>query len=433
MKAVIIFIVVIIFVTSLSVGNVYAVCSIGNTGASLCAGSDFSASLDNTNYQSNNFPMLTISGTPNKILDIKILDSEYYQKVSDVITIGQNGKTIYSFGLDKFSYGKYQVQVSDGMSMIKLDFTVDGTQLQKNVKTISQKSTLLIFTNQPWQANIQTSNNTIYVKGITNSQFSFTCSNDDFYTVSVQGSPSAGRDFQMWTVANLMQDGKMLNVGEIHDPNGQLTISGKCHVAQYPLSNNGLIYFTTDKSTYHPGDLVQISGYISQYLKRQFYVLTCSIQNSKGEIVRTDSAGFSQLNTFAFNIVTKGGMWKPDTYKIVLTLSLVNSKAESEIQLITNTQKPSIQSSNIIPFSFKTIVKDWIDGKITDDDFSQTVQSMVKSGTLKIPHYYTTAPSPGYSWIKSNAKLWLSGKMSNDNFANVLKYLNFNYNYLDGT
>ena len=132
------------------------------------------------------------------------------------------------------------------------------------------------------------------------------------------------------------------------------------------------------------------------------------------------------LNTFGFNIVTRGGLWKPDTYKI--TLELAKSTAETKIILTSNTKKQSgiSQSSNIIPVSFKTIVKDWVGGKTSDDKFIQTVQSMIKQGTLKIPYYNSPATSTQtlLSWIKSNADLWLNGKMSDDDFANILKYLN---------
>lgn len=36
----------------------------------------------------------------------------------------------------------------------------------------------------------------------------------------------------------------------------------------------------------------------------------------------------------------------------------------------------------------------------------------------------TTSIQTLLSWIKSNANLWLNGKMSDDDFANVLKILN---------
>ena len=38
-------------------------------------------------------------------------------------------------------------------------------------------------------------------------------------------------------------------------------------------------------------------------------------------------------------------------------------------------------SANILPTSFKTIVKDWVGGKTRDEKFIQTIQNMIKQDT----------------------------------------------------
>ena len=410
-----------------SLGNASAICSNAG-GASLCAGSDFSATLDKKNYQSNDFPIISISGAPNKVLSVRVLDSSFLPILSDKVIVGDNGKTKYSFGLSKFSFSKYQIQISDGISIIKLDFSV-GTSSNpspKNAAPRTSQASLLIYTNVSWEATIQTSSDNISIKGNTDTKYSFACPDDDTYNITIQSPSRKGNGIQLWTVANLMQDGKMLDVGENHLANGYLTLSGKCHVSQFPLSNNGLIYFTTDRTSYSPGDTIQVSGYILPYMQRQLYVLTCSVQNSQGMTVHTASTGFLTLNTFNFNIVTRGGLWKTDTYKI--TLELDKSTAETKIVLTSNTKKQSgiSQSANLLPASFKIIVKDWVAGKTSDEKFIQTVKTMINDGTLRIPYYNSPATSTQtlLSWIKSNANLWLNGKMSDDDFANVLKMLN---------
>lgn len=413
---------------SSSLGNATAICASASGGSSLCAGSDFGATLDKKNYQSSDFPMISITGSPNKVLSVKVLDSSLLQIISDKVIIGDSGKTKYSFGLSKFSFSTYQIQISDGVSIIKLNFSVGSSSntLQKNTVSSSNQSTLLIYTNVSWEATIQTSSENISIKGNTDAKYSFACTGDDTYNIIIQSPSRKGNGIQLWTVANLIQDGKMLNVGENHLANGQLTLSGKCHMYQFPLSNNGLIYFTTDRSSYHPGDTIQVSGYILPYMQRQLYVLTCTVQNSKGMTVDTKSTNFATLNTFDFNIVTRGGMWKPDTYKI--TLELATSTAETKVVLISNTEKQSAmsQSANVIPSSFKIIVKDWVEGKTSDEKFIQAVKTMVIQGTLKIPYFNSpqTSTQTLLSWIKSSANLWLNGKMSDDDFANVLKRLN---------
>ena len=417
-----------LIVIASSLGNASAICSSGAGGASLCAGSDFGATLDKKNYQSDDFPMISISGVPNKILSVRVLDSSSLPIISDKVIVGENGKTKYSFGLSKFSFSKYQVQISDGISIIKLDFSVgtNSNPLPKNTTPKTNQASLLIYTNVSWEATIQTSSDDISIKGNTDTKYSFACPDGDTYNITIQSPSRKGNGVQLWTVANLMQDGKMLDVGENHLANGHLTLSGKCHVSQFPLSNNGLIYFTTDKSSYRLGDTIQVSGYILPYIQRQMYVLTCTVQNSQGMTIHTASTGFWTLNTFNFNIVTRGGLWKPDTYKI--TLELDKSTVETKIVLTSNTKKQSgiSQSTNILPASFKIIVKDWVIGKTSDEQFVQTVKDMIKEGTLKIPYYNSPSTSTQtlLSWIKSNANLWLNGKISNDDFANVLKMLN---------
>jgi hypothetical protein len=412
-----------------SLGDASAICSSSAGGASLCAGSDFSATLDKKNYQSNDFPIISISGAPNKVLSVRVLDSSFLPILSDKVILGENGKTKYSFGLSKFSFSKYQIQISDGISIIKLDFSVgtSSNPLPKNtVPPKTNQASLLIYTNVSWEATIQTSSDDIHIKGNTDTKYTFSCPDDDTYNITIQSPSRKGNGIQLWTVANLMQDGKMLDVGENHLANGHLTLSGKCHVSQFPLSNNGLIYFTTDRSSYRPGDTIQVSGYVLPYIQRQMYVLTCTIQNSQGMTIQTVSTGFLTLNTFNFNIVTRGGLWKTDTYKI--TLELDKSTAETKIVLTSNVKKQSgiSQSANILPASFKIIVKDWVAGKTSDEKFIQTVKTMIKDGTLRIPYYNSPATSTQtlLSWIKSNANLWLNGKMSDDDFANVLKILN---------
>lgn len=419
---------ILMLVIASSLGNASAICASGAGGSSLCAGSDFGATLDKTNYQSSDFPMITISGAPSKVLSVKVLDSSLLPLVSDKVTIAENGITKYSFGLSKFSFSTYQVQISDGISIIKLDFSVGSSSnpLQKNTAHGTNQATLLIYTNVSWEATIQTSSENISIKGNTDTKYAFACTGDDTYNITIQSPSRKGNGIELWTVANLMQDGQMLNVGENHLANGQLTLTGKCHVSHFPLSNNGLIYLTTDKTYYRPGDTIQVSGYILPYMQRQLYVLTCTVQNSKGMTVNTASTGFLTLNTFDFNIVTRGGLWKPDTYKI--TLELAKSTVETKIVLATNPQKQSgtSPSANVIPSSFKITVKDWVAGKTSDEKFIQTVKTMSKNGTLKIPYYNSpqTSTQALLSWIKSSANLWLNGKMSDDDFSNVLKKLN---------
>ena len=413
-----------VFTTSLV--NTYATCSTGPGGSSLCAGADFSATFDKTNSQNTGFSKIIISGPEGKILSVKVLDSTLLQKISDTVEIGPNGKITYAFDITKYSYGKYQVQVSDGISIMKLDFSVGPIIASTNTQN-SDKATLLIYTNVSWKADIQTSLNSTSISGNTAMQYSFTCANNDTYDVTIYSPSRHGNGIALWTVANLVQNDQMLNVGVNHLANGEISLSGKCNVAQFPMSNNGLIFFTTDKSVYQYGDPIQISGYVlPDMMYPPAQVLSSTIINSAGQAIKKDSSTFGTINTFYFNVNTHGGLWKPGKYKVVL--EIFGSKAESSIIINPSGQKQSVlQSMKHIPVWFKATAKNWSKGNISDNEFMQAVQYLTKQGILKVPYYNSPATSTQslLSWIRTSASAWSDGKISDDEFVNALKQFNF--------
>lgn len=422
MKIPLIILVMSVLVIIASFTNISAICSTGTSGSSLCAGADFSATFDKTPSKNINFSKILISGPPDKVLSVTIFDDAMLPKISDKVTIGNGGEIIYAFDITKYSYGKYQAQISDGISVVKLDFSVGPSNFGSTSSTSSDKATLLIYTNVSWKANIQTSLNSTSISGNTNAEYFFTCLNNDSYDISLFSPARHGNGIALWTVVNLIQNGQMLNVGVNHVANGQIDISGKCNVAQFPLSNNGMVYFTTDKSVYQYGDQIQISGYVLPDLMKSNDVLSSTIINSAGEAIRKDSTIFGNLNTFNFNVNTHGGLWKPGKYKIVLEIA--DSKAETDIVINPVDHKQTVTH---IPVWFKGTAKKWSEGKITDNEFMQTVQYLVQQGTLKIPYYNspTTSTQSLLSWIKTSSSVWSDGRMSDDEFVNVLKYLNF--------
>ena len=421
-----IILIILTLVVTVSLVNVSAICNTSLGGASLCAGADFSATFDKTNSQNADFSRIVISGPEGKILNVKILDSSLLEKITDTVEIGPNGKTTYAFDITKYSYGKYQAQVSDGISIIKLDFSVGPTTTSTST-TNSDKATLLIYTNVSWKADIQTSSNSTSISGNTAARYSFTCANNDTYDITIYSPSRHGNGIALWTVANLIQNDQMLNVGVNHLANGEISLSGKCNVAQFPLSNNGMIYFTTDKSVYQYGDPIQISGYVlPDMMYPPAQVLSSTIINSAGQAIKKDSSTFGTINTFYFYVNTHGGLWKPGKYKVVL--EIFGSKAESSIVINPPGQKQSnLQSTKHIPIWFKTTAKNWSQGKISDDEFMQAVQYLTKQGILKIPYYNSPATSTQslLSWIRTSASSWSDGKITDDEFLNALKQFNF--------
>ena len=306
--------------------------------------------------------------------------------------------------------------------------TVSFTNIDAFVQSASDVVTLLIYTDVPWDGKIDISSNSTLISGNSGTVYSFACKYGDMYSITLTSAGSTGRGMEIWTVANLIQDGKMLNVGVNQLGNGKINISGNCHTAQFPMSNTGMVSFSTDKTIYQYGDPIQISGIVLPPLQRN-YILSSTIINSEGMIMRKDNTLFGTLNTFYFSVHAQGGSWKPGNYKVLVEIA--NSVAESNITISSVQQlqsNPNIKTGNhFIPAWIKNTAKLWTNDTISDSEFNQAMQYLVQQGVIKIPYSYSPSISTQslLVWIKTNTGLWANGKLSDDQFVNVIKYLNF--------
>jgi hypothetical protein len=297
----------------------------------------------------------------------------------------------------------------------------------------TDKATLRIHTNVPWNGQIETSANSTAISNFTEySSYSFDCTYNDNYNITLQSAGSSGSEFGVWTVADLVQDNKMLNVGVNRVGNGVIDISGQCHVSHYPMSYTGMVSFTTDKTAYRYGEPVQISGIILPNLEKN-YLLSSTILNSNGVIMERDSALCSHTNTFYFYVHAHGGLWKPGNYTIMVDIAKSTAESGITINPVLQNQSSPIQSGNVIPAWFKNTAKLWTEGKITDGQFVQTVQYLVSQQIIKVPYFpLTNIPTQSLlPWVKESAGAWANGQISDDQFVNVLKYLNLQSGFED--
>ena len=413
-----------------AIPNVFAVCTYSSKGAMLCAGSEFNASMDKSNYENTELPVILISGPPDKNLSLKILDSSSEQKFSDTIKIGQNGNTRYSFYVTSYSIGQYHAELSDGISTIDLKFAVSskGQATVSSSVQSTDKATLRVFSDTSWKGTVGTEGNlTMLSSSVADSSFSFYCKYNDTYSIALQSASNAGRGraVAVWMVANLNEDGKMLNIGVNRLANGLIAMSGQCHVSQFPMSNTGMVSFTTDKTIYQYGEPIEISGIILPELQRN-YNLKSTILNSDGMTIRTDGTNFGGQNTFNFHIYAKGGLWKPGNYRILVEIAKSVAQTDIVINPVQDKSRP-IQSGNHIPVWIKNTARYWAEGKISDSEFSQAIQYLIQNRVLKIPYFYSINLNSQsiIGWIKGGASMWANGKMSDDEFVNVIKYFNF--------
>jgi hypothetical protein len=78
-----------------------------------------------------------------------------------------------------------------------------------------------------------------------------------------------------------------------------------------------------------------------------------------------------------------------------------------------------------IPSWIKNNAKWWSEGTITDKDFVQGIQYLIKQGIMKVPPTQSGSGSSTVipSWIKNNAKWWSEGTIGDSDFVQGIQYL----------
>ena len=110
-------------------------------------------------------------------------------------------------------------------------------------------------------------------------------------------------------------------------------------------------------------------------------------------------------------------VWKPGTYVLELEYSGINSSVQFTIE----------ETGKIgIPFWIKDLAKMWINEPlVTDKDFARAIGYLIDREIIKIP--YTEPGEETVSsipeWVKNNAGWWIEGKISDTEFTMALQYL----------
>ena len=120
---------------------------------------------------------------------------------------------------------------------------------------------------------------------------------------------------------------------------------------------------------------------------------------------------------FPSNFPFDSAVWKPGTYVLELEYSGINSSVQFTIE----------ETGKIgIPFWIKDLAKMWINEPlVTDKDFARAIEYLIQREIIKIP--YTEPGEETISsipeWVKNNAGWWIEGKISDTEFTMALQYL----------
>ena len=110
-------------------------------------------------------------------------------------------------------------------------------------------------------------------------------------------------------------------------------------------------------------------------------------------------------------------IWRLGTYVLEFEYSGAKSSTQFTIE----------DTGNIaLPFWIKDLAKMWINEPlVTDKDFARAIEYLIQREIIKIP--YTEPGEETISsipeWVKNNAEWWIEGKISDTEFTLALQYL----------
>ena len=124
-----------------------------------------------------------------------------------------------------------------------------------------------------------------------------------------------------------------------------------------------------------------------------------------------------EYTEFPSNFPFDSAIWKPGTY--VLEFEYSGDKSSTQFT-IEDTGKITL------PFWIKELAKMWINQSlVTDKDFARAIEYLIQVEIIKIP--YTEPGEETISsipeWVKNNAGWWIEGKISDTEFTMALQYL----------
>jgi hypothetical protein len=130
----------------------------------------------------------------------------------------------------------------------------------------------------------------------------------------------------------------------------------------------------------------------------------------------------SGKTTYAILVKGTGPEVAPDPAKIGFITFDVDVQAGTGTTAPTTPTKPG---EIVIPSWIKTNAKFWSDGRITDKDFVSGIQYLINQKIIKIPTTTSSGTQSDVipSWVKNAAKFWSEGQTTDKDFVNGLQYL----------
>ena len=171
----------------------------------------------------------------------------------------------------------------------------------------------------------------------------------------------------------------------------------------------------TSQETYHYGDNLSMTIIVSEITGDIATVYIIDTEERKSILLSPPI--IQETTEFPSRFPFDATIWKTGTY----TLEVEYSGAKSSVQF-------SIEDTGEIalPFWIKDLAKMWItEPLVTDKDFARAIEYLIQKEIIKIP--YTEPEGETITripdWVKTNAEWWITEKISDTEFTLSLQYL----------
>jgi hypothetical protein len=144
---------------------------------------------------------------------------------------------------------------------------------------------------------------------------------------------------------------------------------------------------------------------------------------TSGQVRTTIDVKESGKTTYAILVKGTGPETAPDPATIgFITFDVDVQAGTGTVTTPDTTPKPG---EIVIPSWIKTNAKFWAEGKITDRDFVSGIQYLINNKIIKIPTSASTGTQSTVipAWVKDAAGFWADGKTTDKDFVNGLQYL----------
>ena len=182
-----------------------------------------------------------------------------------------------------------------------------------------------------------------------------------------------------------------------------------------PANAEPTIGIETSQSIYHYGELLSITINVSEVTGDFATIYIIDSSQKKSILLKPPIS--QKTSSFPSTHPFDSAIWKPGSYILELEYSGAQSSTQFSIQ---DTGEVSI------PFWIRDLAKMWItEPLVTDKDFGRAIGYLIQHEIIKIPYtepegdVITNIPD----WVKNNAEWWVTGKISDKEFAMALQYL----------